>query len=402
MNLISQQEIMRLMKYSQGNCISIYLTGHVGEWASGAQQNKIKLKNLVRDARSQLVARNVAEEQIEALMAPIVNLLDEDMFWQEQSPQLVIFSAPNMFQTYRLPLALPMAEGAVVSNHFSVNPLLEFLHDQTFFILALSKTQVKLYKVMHQTGTEVPLPAGVPHNLSEIVKYDQHENQEHFMSARPERGDARTGTAYDSVYHGGEEEESNDQERFYLQVNKGLQEILNSARVPLILAGLDYLLPIYRKVNSYEFLMDEAIKGNAEIMSLQELHDSAWQIAEQHFAQMQAHAIDVYNELSAKNLASNNLAEIVSAAFQSRIDTLYLMRGMKQWGSYDAGSDKVTISGSTPQQAKDEDLLELLARTTIERGGAVYLLDNEQMPDGAAAAAIFRFALTNAAAHNAG
>jgi len=46
----------------------------------------------------------------------------------------------------------------------------------------------------------------------------------------------------------------------------------------LIISGVDYLLPIYKKANTYKNLVDKTIIGNQEYAKLQDIRKKAWEI----------------------------------------------------------------------------------------------------------------------------
>lgn len=59
-------------------------------------------------------------------------------------------------------------------------------------------------------------------------------------------------------HHGPEAEDTKDNLlRFFLLVDKSLQrELLDDENAPLVLVGVDYLLPIYQKANTYRYLLE--------------------------------------------------------------------------------------------------------------------------------------------------
>jgi len=44
-------------------------------------------------------------------------------------------------------------------------------------------------------------------------------------------------------------------------------------KAPLVLAGVEYLFPIYQEANTYPDLVEEGITGNPENLKPEELHD---------------------------------------------------------------------------------------------------------------------------------
>lgn len=87
--------------------------------------------------------------------------------------------------------------------------------------------------------------------------------------------------------------------------------------------------------------------------------------------------------------ASNNLKEIVSAAYYQRVDSLLVAVGQQQWGLFDPTSETVYLHPE--KEAGDEDLLDFVAAHTLLNGGTVYAVPFEQIPYSTAVAAIYRY-----------
>jgi hypothetical protein len=168
-----------------------------------------------------------------------------------------------------------------------------------------------------------------------------------------------------------------------------LQKYLKGKRAPLVLAGVEYLLPIYKEANTYQHLVDEGITGNQENSKPEELKSQAWEIVEPLFLQEQQEAIDHYKELTATGLTSTDIKEAVPAAYYGRVDQLFVAVGVQKWGSFDP--DNNTIDVHSEAELGDEDLLDSAAIQTILNGGTVYAVEPEKVPDEAPLAAVFRY-----------
>ena len=168
-------------------------------------------------------------------------------------------------------------------------------------------------------------------------------------------------------------------------------EILNDEQAPLVLAGVDYLIPIYHQANSYPFLIEEAIEGNPDQLEARELHQLAWKIVEPVFVEDQRQALARYHELygSGSNLATNRINTIIPAAHYGRIEILFTPLGVQNWGSFDAANN--SLEQHQEFHPGDQDLLDLAAVQTLHNGGVVYALDPEEMPDSNPLAAILRY-----------
>jgi hypothetical protein len=172
-------------------------------------------------------------------------------------------------------------------------------------------------------------------------------------------------------------------------VDQGLQKILSDAKAPLVLAGVDYLFPIYREANSYPDIMREGIAGNPEGMRPEELRKAAWQIVKPYFLRARQEAVDRYTHAAGSSIASNDVKAIASAAYQGRIELLLLALGIQRWGVLD--TEALSVQLHEQRNPGDEDLLDFAAAHTLLNGGTVYALEPGEIPEGACAAAIFRY-----------
>ena len=80
---------------------------------------------------------------------------------------------------------------------------------------------------------------------------------------------------------------------------------------------------------------------------------------------------------------------MLPAAYNGRIDTLFLADGAHGWGTYDPASDTLTLHEAA--EPRDSDLLNLAASETLLHGGTVYALAPDHVPGAAPCAAIFRY-----------
>jgi len=194
------------------------------------------------------------------------------------------------------------------------------------------------------------------------------------------------------MFHGhgtGKDDAKNNILRYFQQVDQGLRNILKEGPAPLVLAGVDYLFPIYREANSYPHLVEQGITGNPESLKAEELHEQARGIVEPQFLKAQEEAMAKYKQLAGSVRASKDLKEIVPAAWEGRIDILFVAGDVQQWGFFDP--DKHVVHIHVEPEPGDEDLLDLAAAHTFLNGGRVYALRLEEMPDETALATIFRY-----------
>jgi len=131
--------------------------------------------------------------------------------------------------------------------------------------------------------------------------------------------------------------------------------------------------------------------GNPEELSPEELHQRAWAIVQPLFEQQIEEEASRYRELAgqASDKVSKKLETIIPAAFHGRVETLFVAVGQQCWGSFNP--ENVSIQEHQEQMPSDQDLLDLAAVLVLQKGGIVYALDPQRLPDSTNSAAIFRY-----------
>jgi hypothetical protein len=388
MDILTRAELEQLMRKEQQGCVSIYMPTH--RTGMNAQQDPIRLKNLLREAEKQLSAQGIGRREVQKMLEPASMLLQDSTFWQHQSDGLAIFISSNRVRRYRLPLNFE--EFVAAMDHFHIKPLLPlFTGDGQFYILALSQKEVRLLNGTRDSVSEVDI-GQVGGSLAEAIPSVNHQMSMQLHSSGSTDGMSGSGSV---TFHGqgGGSDESAKKEllRYFRLVSDGLTEFLQGDRAPLVLAGVEYLLPIYKEANAYPNLVDTVIKGNPDLLSADELHKSAWDILGSHFQAAQAEAVAQYQQLAgqASERVAATLEKIVPAASDGRVETLFVATGVLQWGVFDPVTNEVELHSQ--QEAGDEPLLDLAAVQTYLKGGVVYAMEPEKVPGGASAAAVLRY-----------
>ncbi len=385
MTIPSRDELRSLARHQDERCLSIFMPTH--KVGSASQEDPIRFKNIIRQAEEQLVANGARGTQAREMLQPASDLLGDPFFWQHQGDGLVLYVSPGLFRYYQLPLVLP--EYVTVADHFDIQPLFPlFVNDGTFYVLALSQNTVKLYQCTRDTIHEVPLD-GVPKSLAEALATDQREEHLQFHTETGPSGTGeRAAVFYGSGAFGGES--TKDQVlRFTHLVDKGLHSYLRDEQGPLVLAAVDYLLPIYKDANTYPHLAAEAIEGNPEGAHPQDLHRRAWGIVRPQFLQRQKDTFEQYWNLAGTGRTANDVREVAPAAYNGRVAALFAAAGARQWGRYDPADNTVRMNdGAEPGL---EDLVSFSVLHTFLNSGSVFTVPASDMPDNTAVAAVLRY-----------
>ncbi|MBD2059731.1 hypothetical protein H6F88_27695 [Oculatella sp. FACHB-28] len=385
MSFLSIEELKELVDQPQGLCVSIYMpTVQLG---SETQQNSVRFKNLIRQAQAELEKYESPPLDPGEFLQPAI-ALDTDEFWQHQDAGLALFVSEGFFRFYRVPLE--MIELVVVSNRFHLKPLIPLLGgDNRFYILTLGQRDVRLVEANRYSITREVEIEGLPKDMDEALQYDETSKDQ---QRRQEGGAGRAGLQGGGSYHGQGADRENVKEdllQYFHLVDKALHDFFRNRRSPLVLAGVNYLLPIYQEANTYNFIVEEGIQHNVKERSAEELHAEAWAIVGPQFEADQQKAIDYYHESIANGKGSNDLNEVIQGAFYGRVEQLFVPVGVQKWGHFDPDSMQLEMHNET--QPGDEDLLNAAAIQTVLHGGTVYAVEPEGVPDEAPVAAVFRY-----------
>lgn len=383
-DLFTKTELDNLLTEQGNTCLSMFMPAF--QAGQEVRQNPTRFKNLLASAERLLSENQGSNSLPKDFFGPLRALSHDTPYWTNQSSGLAVFRSPGTIRTYRLPVSF--RELVISADHFHVKPLISFLRRvKKYFVLALSMKQVRLIECSLQQAFEVDIP-GLPGSMEEALRYDDPQSRLQFRTGTDRIGDKPSAAVFHS--HGtGLEETKNDILRYFKMVNKALENVLQKGRDPLVLAGVDYLLPIYEEANTYPHLLKEGIPGNPEGWSPEELKKQAWPIIENLLKEKEATAISDHEEKAVRVPGSKEIRQIVNSAYHARVDSLLLAEDEEVWGFFDREKDEATISGAAGKGSYD--LLNFAAMYTLSNGGIVIPLPRARVPGRSQAAALFRY-----------
>jgi len=379
---VTQDDIRDLLTARSAPAVSIYQPSHRA--GPEAEQNILRYKNLLSHAEAKLAEHGVSNPQKVGILQPARALLDRPEFWRHQLDGLAVFAAPEFFRVLKLPHEAE--ELVVVGDAPHVTPLLPAMTQGHFYMLAVSMESLRLLRATRHDVEEIDLP-DVPKSLAEATRYDDYQKKN--LQRHPT---SRAGVGGRTMQHGhgpGDEDLKEEIKRYFQAVDAGVCRLLGVDGAPLVVAAVDYLIPMYRHVTSYKNVVGKGIEGNPDQLSPRQLLERARPIVDPIFREPVLRAGDKYGQVVAAGLASCELPEVLRGAHSGRIESLMVARGERRWGVYIADDDKVETHDE-PAPA-DGDLLDLATRQTLLHGGSVYLMEHDEMPCAGPIAAVFRY-----------
>jgi hypothetical protein len=383
MKLMTINDIKGLADHKNGLCVSIYMPAH--RIHPEQQQDQTRFENALRQSEQMLVERGMRKTQAEQLLRSSRELIEDTNFWRHQDHGLAHFVSKGFMQPYRLPFS--PSELVMVGSRFHVKPLMQLVvGDWKYHVIALSQNSVRLFEGNRYEFEPVQIDS-LPKSLADALKYDVYEQQlrVHTVASTSQ---GRAGI----MFHGqgiGIDDSKERLLRYFHAVDRGLHEFLHGRHDPLVLAGVEYYLPFYREASTYPFLMNESVTGSADHISEEDLHHKSWEIVEPWFWQEEEKEAERYRQWAGTGMTAGEIAEIIPAAYQGRVESLFVTKDLPQWGVVDPERNRIEIHER--QQPGDEDLLDCATLQTILHGGRVWLLESEKIPEHKLAAAVLRY-----------
>ncbi|MDY0289371.1 MAG: hypothetical protein RBR15_11150 [Sphaerochaeta sp.] len=381
MDLITTETLQKILTARSEWSISLYMPAQ--RLGRETEQNPIRFKNLLRETEKRLMEKGLQASEIESMLKAPRSLQEGYTFWQHQSDGLALFFSQEEFHLFRLPV--PFKEAVFVTDRFHIKPLLPLLNsDGTFHILAISQNQVRLFEGTRQTVDEIDL-LETPDTLSESYPDDWPKQKFQFQTM----GTGGGGHSATTHAHATGTDLTVRLKKWFRTIDKEVAQLLSETRSPLVLAGVETLFPVYAEVNTYPNLVDEGIAGNPDEMNAKDLHAKAWAIVEPIFTKDRETNMAKFRQLAGTGKTTTSVTDAVLAAHRGQVETLFVAHGVEAWGTFDPETEKVKLSDG--KQAGDEDLLDLAAGKTLVKGGSVFALSPQDIPDNAHVAALLRY-----------
>ncbi len=379
MRLPLRNELQELLKQSTGHCVSLFMPTYRTSTVD-RRQGPRQLTNLLESAREQLIAHGLRRPDSEAMLAPACRLSDDMTYWHNGlADGLAVFISNGIFREYKVPL--PLDEKLYVDNRFHITPLLPlYSGDTRFYILCLSQKQVRLFEGTRHDIHELE-PKGVPANLVDAL-------------TRVENGGVRPGQLhndrFDQLGQGAGLEHVNHRlVRYFREIDTNLLHLIGDDSAPMVLAGVERNAGLYRQVSSYKKILDGFIEENPQLDNPQHLHAAALAIVDPYFRETERVAHQQFEKLGGTSRVSTDPGEIVTAAENGRIDTLFLSPGHEVWGRFDSTQNATELHNQ--RQDGDSELASLAAEQTFLNGGAVFFCNQKETPRKTPMAALLRY-----------
>lgn len=384
MTRLTRDQLRSLAEHRHRSSVSLFMPTHRG--GPQVRQDPVRLKSLLSETAAALRNRGISDGEVNATLLPIHALLEDRGFWRNQGHGLAVLATPEEHQTFRLPMNVEQL--VVVGDRYQLKPLLPLLaRGGRFYLLALSRQRVRLYEATRDSLREMDT-GDAPTRLGDAVGYDWEERSLQFYTATPKSRGRRVPEFHGQGSPG--DDRGDELERFLRLVDSAVCDLVPDDSAPLVIAAVDEIAGEYRKLSAYPRLAEGFVEANPDHADEAELLERAWRVAAEPLAGERRQAAADIGERLGTGRAAGTLEEVVVAAADGRVETLFVTADTQRWGRFDPMQRTVTVHPEA--EPLDEDLLNRAAVETLVHDGSVHVVASQEMPvDGSAVAAALRY-----------
>jgi len=378
MDVLEKDYAEGLFEKCEPPCLSLYQPTH--RHRPENQRDLIRYRNLVKILEATLLQKYTRSD-IQPLLAPFLGQADNREFWNHTFNGLAVLGSKDFFRVYRL--QNPVAEMAIVADSFHIKPLMRILQSaDRYHILGLSRHGIRLFEGNRDILDEIELASGVPWTITEVLGEELTE---------PHHNAAPFGSAGGSHGHGGKESEvDEDAKRYFRQIDRSILEYYSKpSDLPLILASLPEHKSLFHQVSHNPYLLEAGIDIHPDSLPIDDLRLRAWQVMEPRYQARLDTLVENFHRSRSQGLGHDDLAQVVKAIIDGRVETLLIEAERKIPGRVDETTGLIVIKDLANPEIND--VLDDLSSLTLKYGGKVVVIPYEKMPVETGIAAIYRY-----------
>ena len=167
-----------------------------------------------------------------------------------------------------------------------------------------------------------------------------------------------------------------------------LENYSKPTQLPLVLVALPEYHTLFRKISHNPYLLEEGVKTNYDILTVDKLKDTFWEVIEPSYLRKTEALIQKFETSRSQHLGSDDIAQIARACVENRIDTVLLEADRLIPGRVNLETGQLEEGESGAEYG---DILNDIAEIVISNGGNVVILPKDRMPSTTGAAASYRF-----------
>jgi hypothetical protein len=222
--------------------------------------------------------------------------------------------------------------------------------------------------------------AGLPASRADALWDEHHERQLNVHGGSHQGVDRITG-----ILHGSPSDRDLHKQqllRFFRIVDEALWGVLHDKNVPLLVAGVEFELAVYREANHYPYLAATIDTGNPDRLDADELHAKIWPTAADL---LDAPRRQLLERVASSAEALTSLATILTACQEGRVAALLVRPDHLSWGRAD------TTEEHQRRLAGDIDLVSVAIAAAVAQGATIHPAGAYELSGDISMAAVVRY-----------
>ncbi len=342
-----QQKLNQLAAETGETCVTISLNTH--RTHPDSEQDKVLLKNLVKEAESRLLNEHNKRE-IQSLISSLGSIEKEiDVNYNLDS--LHLFLSNTRKEIFRSPISV--SENKVhIDDRFALRPLIRALgNTESYYILLLSQSGVHLYEATNDQVTGEVRQEGFPFK----------ENQ-HYITHSDKASDPK---------------QVDNMIREYLnKVDKSVVKMYNTSGMHCVVICTE---------NNYSHLLQVADKASVYYgyvpvdynhIAPHQIGKQAWTLVENIHADRNRKAITEAREAVSKGTVLTDLQSIYQAATEGRGDLLIVHPSYTQ-AAVIANDQSLSVVNDPSTPGATDDITSVIAWEVLSKNGRVVFTDQD-------------------------
>lgn len=387
MQTMPTRSILEDLLRAKGPWVSLYCPLSGG--GPHARGDRLRYRNLVRDARRRLEARETPPADARGIEDVLRAIGADHGVFSAGAPGLVVLASPGGARSWHLPDAV--APAVAVDERPYLEPLIPFVSPPVhFYTVALSLHGTRLWSCDRYEARPLPLPSDAPTRLEDVAGWEIEEQHLQLHDIRPGKTGPPGNAGNRPIFHGqggGNDDREVDVEKFIRAVAAAVDEAIPHPDAPVVLACDPAVEPFFRRCTRLSDVVEPALRGNHEHSDDTAVHAAAWSVVASRFEAIERATRARFADLRGTGRTAERIEEVVPAACGGRVDTLFVREGARVRGIFDPDAWRA-------RRTEDElatDLANLAATDTYLNRGRVLVVPPERMPTEAAVAAILRY-----------
>ena len=149
---------------------------------------------------------------------------------------------------------------------------------------------------------------------------------------------------------------------FLAEVEKAVTAHLHNDPAPLVLAGVEHEIAIYRHLSRYRQTLEQPVLGSPDGMSDTELHEKAMQVVLQSPSELLQNALADFGSRRHRTASPPMPATAIQAARLGRVMDFLIAENAENWGIWNAETQDVSTGSKRRRAAECRGATNLAAR----------------------------------------